>query len=252
MTRPDAGRERLLGAAFVRLADTLVEDYDVIELLDRLVGYCLELLDVEAAAIVLGDPDRELGVVASTSGEAELLGLLELRSGQGPAVDCYRTGARVSVPDLARTGDRWPRFARALRGRVGYRCLDALPLRLRGEAVGVLNLFHRRTTALTAADADLAQSLADVATIGILQERAIRRGEVRGEQLQVALNSRVVIEQAKGVIAEHHGVGMAEAFDRLRSHARATNGRLGEVARRVVEGDPAVAALLTPRGGDRW
>jgi GAF domain-containing protein len=147
------------------------------------------------------DPHRQLRVVAASSEDAELMELLQLQNEQGPCLDCYRTGAPVSVPDLAHAAPQWPGFAAAVEEAGAFRSVHALPLRLRGEAIGALNLFHRTPGPLPEADLLLGQALADVATIGILQERAIRRSEVLTEQLQTALTSRVVVEQAKGVLA---------------------------------------------------
>jgi GAF domain-containing protein len=244
MSSPGGDREQLVTRAFTRLADTLVDDYDLIDLLDRLVGYCVELLAADAAGIVLTDTRGALRVIAASSEGAELMELLQVQNEQGPCLDCYRTAAPVSVPDLADAAARWPLFASAVAEQAAFRSVHALPLRLRQESIGALNLFHRRPGPLPEADLSLGQALADVATIGILQERAIRRGEVVNEQLQTALNNRVVIEQAKGVLAEHGGLSMDLAFDRLRRHARGTNQRLSELARRIVERDLDPSGVL--------
>jgi GAF domain-containing protein len=251
MNLPD--RERAVSRAFVALADTLVDDYDIIDLLDQLVAHSVTLLAAEAAGLVLGDANRELRVVAASSEAAELMELLQLHNEQGPCLDCYRTATRVSVPDLRETDGRWPALATALGGLGPFRSVHAIPLRLRGEAIGALNLFHSTPGPLPEADLALGQALADVATIGILQERAIRRGEVLNEQLQAALNSRVVIEQAKGVLAQHHGVSMEAAFDLLRRYCRHHNMRMSEIAGHIVTGrlGPAVVAQLQPRVGRR-
>ena len=245
MSRAVSGREQLVSRAFIGLADTLVDDYDMIELLDRLVGYSAELLAADAAGIVLGDAHRNLRVVASSSDDAELMELLQLQNDQGPCMDCYRTATPVSVPDLNEATDRWPRFATAVMERGPFRSVHALPLRLRKESIGALNLFHRDAGPLPDADLALAQALADIATIGILQERAIRRGEVVNEQLQTALNNRVIIEQAKGVLAERAGLTMDAAFDHLRRYVRSTNQKLSDVARRLVERELHADAVLT-------
>jgi transcriptional regulator with GAF, ATPase, and Fis domain len=234
---PGPDREQLLSRAFVALADTLVADYDVIALLDQLVGHCAQLLAVDAVGLLLADARQELRVVATSSEDAELMELLQLQSDEGPCLECYRTGRPVRVPDLVDTVARWPVFAAAAEQAGAFRSVHALPMRLRGEAIGALNLFHQVPGPLTDADLVLAQALADVATIGILQERAIRRGEVLNEQLQVALNSRVIIEQAKGVVAQLLGLEMNAAFDVLRSHARQHSLRLVDVARAAVQGE---------------
>ena len=169
--------------------------------------------------------------------------LLQLEADEGPCVECFHAGAPVSAADLADAAARWPQFVAALQERGTYGSVHALPLRLRGQAIGTLNLFHDAPGPLPAADLALGQGLADVATIGILQERAIRRGEVLAEQLQAALNSRVIIEQAKGVLAQRGNLDMHIAFDRLRGYARAHNLRLTEVARQIVETDLAADLL---------
>ncbi|MHA6780974.1 GAF and ANTAR domain-containing protein [Pseudonocardia saturnea] len=229
--------------AFVGLADSLVDDYDIIELLDRLAGYSVELLAADAAGIMLGDAQGTLRLVASTDERSDWMELLQIEADEGPCVQCYRSGAPVSVTDLTEAAVRWPRFVAALAERGTYGSVHALPLRLRGEPIGTLNLFHREPGALPSADLALGQALADVATIGILSERAIRRGEVVNEQLQTALTSRVVIEQAKGVLAERGHLSMSDAFDRLRRFARNRNLRLAEVAREIVETDLAAEVL---------
>jgi GAF domain-containing protein len=240
------GREQLLSRAFVGLADTLVDDYDIIDLLDRLVGYSVELLTADAAGILLVDSQQALQVVASSHEDANVMELLQLQSDQGPCMECFSTGEAVSVPDLTDVGGRWPVFVAAVAERGVYRSVHALPLRLRGETIGTMNLFHGQSGVLPAADLVLGQALADVATIGILSERAIRSREVVAEQLQTALNHRMIIEQAKGVLAHQGNLTMAAAFDRLRRYARNHNARLSEVARKVVETDLAADVLDAP------
>ena len=228
------GREGPLVHAFVTLADTLVDDYDIIDLLDRLAGYCVELLAADSAGILLADAHRDLRVVASTNEQTEWMELLQLQADEGPCVECFRTATPVSVLDLSETTRRWPRFAAALADRECYRSVHALPLRLRGEPIGTLNLFHRRPGPLPPADLALGQALADTATIGIMSERAINRGEALNEQLQNALNSRVIIEQAKGVLAERSGLDMEQAFIELHTRARNANQHLSDTAHAVI------------------
>ena len=250
MSRSPTDRERSVNQAFVRLADTMVDDYDAIDLLDRLVGFCVDLLATDAAGIVLGDARRELRVVAASSEAAELMELLQLQSDEGPCLDCFQSVAPVSVADLGDAADRWPRFVAAVAERSQFRAVHALPLRLRGQAIGALNLFDRQPGPFPERDMALGQALADVATIGILQERAIRRAEVVSEQLQTALTSRVTIEQAKGVLSQHFGEDVEAAFDRLRRYARRRNEKLADVAARVVRRqlDPDVFTPRDPSG----
>jgi GAF domain-containing protein len=251
MTPPGASREQVVSRAFVALADTLVDDYDVIELLTRLVDYSVELLDADAAGIMLADPGGALRSVAFSNEDARLTELMQLQAKQGPCVDCYRTAGPVTVADLARAAHRWPGFVAAAMAEPVFRAVHAVPLRLRGEAIGALNLFRHHTGSLPTDDAALGQALADVATIAILQERAIRRAEVLNEQLQAALNSRAVIEQAKGVLAHHSGLRMDQAFDQLRGYARAHNRRLADVARELAEAtlhpSVVISATTPPR-----
>lgn len=246
-------REQQVSDAFVALADTLVDDYDIIDLLDQLVAHCVALLAADAAGLLLGDAHGQLRVAAASSEDANTMELLQLQADEGPCLEAYQSVAQVRVPDLADVVDRWPTFVAAVAQAGAFRSVHALPLRLRGQAIGAMNLFHREPGPLPDADLALGQALADVATIGILSERAIRRGEVVNEQLQTALNSRVIIEQAKGVVAQRFGVGMDVAFDRLRRYARHHNLRLAELARQVVEGelDPDVlpAAQSAPATG---
>jgi GAF domain-containing protein len=247
MTTAEHSRETLLITAFVELADTLVDDYDVIALLDRLAGHCVELLTADAAGILLADAHRNLRVVASTNEQTAWMELMQLQADEGPCIECFRTATPVSVTDLSRTTHRWPGLTTALTAAhtegEPYRSVHALPLRLRGEPIGALNLFHHQPGPLPPADLAVGQALADVATIGILSERAISRGEILNEQLQAALNSRIIIEQAKGVLAERGNIDMDAAFDRLRRYSRDHNLKLSDVGRQIIEADLATAVL---------
>jgi GAF domain-containing protein len=223
-----------LADVLVELADTLVDDFDVIDFLHVLTQRCVQLLDVSAAGLLLTNAKGKLQVVAASSERTRLLELFQLQTDQGPCVDCYRTGAPVSVADIPAAG-RWPRFAAAA-AEVGFAAVHAVPMRLRHEVLGALNLFSADPGALDERKLRTGQALADVATIGLLQQRAIHRRDVLSEQLQSALNSRVLIEQAKGVLAERLQVDMDRAFDILRSHSRHHNRRLSDLAQAVVDG----------------
>ena len=237
-------RETLLARTLVDLADTLVADFDVVDLLTRLTDSCVDVLDVGAAGLMLAAPDGELRVMASSSEAMRVLELFEIQAKQGPCLDCYRSGQAVADLDLA-AGDRWPRFTAEVLA-AGFRSVHALPMRLRGTVIGALNLFHVGTGPMREADVGAAQALADVATIAILQHRAAAEAQLLTEQLNHALNSRIVIEQAKGMVAERLGVEMADAFHRLRSHARSHNLRLADVATHVINGEFAASALDVP------
>jgi transcriptional regulator with GAF, ATPase, and Fis domain len=225
----------LLSDAFVELTDTMVAGFDVIDFLHLLTDRSVQLLDVEAAGLLLADPRGELRVVAASSEAARLIELFQLQNDQGPCLDCYRSGKPVHAADLAAATERWPRFAPAAR-QAGFTAVQALPMRLREQVIGALNLFRTGPGAFGGADVRIGQALADVATISLLHERGMRRSEILNEQLQTALNSRVVIEQAKGKLAERLGVEMDEAFSLLRDFARARNRRLSELARAFIEG----------------
>ncbi|HWG60591.1 MAG TPA: GAF and ANTAR domain-containing protein [Streptosporangiaceae bacterium] len=242
-SRLGRGREQALAEAFVMLADTLVDDYDVVDLLDRLVASCVDLLGVTAAGLLLDDQKGNLAVVASSSEETRLLEVFQLQNNEGPCLECVRTGRAVTSADLGGDQARWPLFVPAAVG-AGFRSVAALPLRLRERTIGGLNLFHDHADPVPAAEQRLAQALADVATIGILQQRSAHRSAVLAEQLQLALNSRVAIEQAKGVLAEHHGVSMDAAFEGLRGHARSHNVKLTDLAISIVRGSLAPGAVL--------
>jgi GAF domain-containing protein len=235
-------REALLARTFVELADTLVADFDVVELLVLLTDGCVDVLDVGAAGLMLAAPEGDLRVMASSSEAMRVLELFELQSQEGPCLDCYRTGQPVVNQDLARVNGRWPRFApEAL--AAGFHSVHALPMRLRGTVIGALNLFHIEPGEMRQADVVAAQAMADVATIGVLQHRAALEAQVLNEQLNHALNSRIVIEQAKGIIAERESLNMEQAFSALRNHARGHNLRLVDVAGDVIDGTLAASAL---------
>lgn len=236
-------REQVLAEAFVGLADTLVAGYDVIDMLHRLTEVCVELLAVDAAGMLLSDQRGNLQMMASSSESSRMMELFQLQNDEGPCLDCYRSGSPVVSVDRADAAQRWPRFA-AQAELEGFESVHALPLRLRHETIGALNLFGGQQGALPPGDLRVAQALADVATISILQERAVHRGEMLAEQLQAALNSRVIIEQAKGVLGERGQLDMDQAFNRLRTHARSNNRRLSELARAVVEGTIDASEML--------
>lgn len=237
-------RYERLANAFVGLADTLVADYDVIELAQQLIDSTMALLPIAAAGILLGDPSGGLHVFASSSEQSRLLELLQVEADVGPCLEAYRSGQPVLVENLAADAARWPAFAERA-DEYGFRSLVALPLRLRNERVGALNLFLEGTGPMTSADVAVGQALADVATIGILHQRILTRSELVNQQLQTALNTRLIIEQAKGVLAERGTIDMDRAFNLLRGHARRTNRRLADLARAVVDGAETTDILGT-------
>jgi transcriptional regulator with GAF, ATPase, and Fis domain len=225
----------LLPETFVELADTLVAGFDIIEFLHVLTDRSVELLGASAAGLLLADPRGQMRVVAASSEQARLIELFQVQNDEGPCLDCFRTGQPVASADLAAASQRWPHFAAAA-SQAGFAAVQALPMRLRDETIGALNLFRDVPGLFDRADVRIGQALTDVATIGLLNERNMRRSETLNEQLQAALNSRVIIEQAKGKLAERLGLDVDDAFDVLRSCARRSNRGLSELARAIIEG----------------
>jgi GAF domain-containing protein len=232
----------MLAKAFVELADSLVTDFDVVDLLTTLTDRCVDVLDVDAAGLMLLAPDGELRVMASSSEAMRVLELFELQSQEGPCLDCYRTGQPVAHHDLSGADGPWPRF-REEAVQAGFRSVHALPMRLRGNVLGALNLFHIEAGAMRVSDVEAAQALADVATIAILANQAARESQIVNEQLTHALNSRVLIEQAQGMVAERLGLDMEGAFNALRVHARNHNLKLVALAQDVIRGAVPVNTL---------
>ena len=241
-------REALLAQTLVELADTLVDDFDVVDLLVKLADRCVEVLDVAAAGIMLASPEGNLRSVASSSEAVRMLELFELQAQEGPCLDSFRTGQPELNQALAAADGRWPHFAPVALA-AGFQSVQAVPLRLRGNVIGALNLFHTDTRELTDADVNVAQSFADIATIAILQHRAARESQLVNEQLNHALNSRIVIEQAKGMLAERLDLTMEQGFSALRGYARNHNLRLADVANDIVTGALRSADLEGPSQG---
>jgi transcriptional regulator with GAF, ATPase, and Fis domain len=233
--------DRQVRHAFVELADTLVADYDVIDFLDMLAQRAVDLLGVTACGLLLVDHHQVLNLVAASSEQTRLLELFQLQNSEGPCLDCYHSGAPVRCPDLTQVDQRWPLFASAARD-TGYAAVHALPMRLRDLTIGAMNLFSAGRGTLDDDAIALGQALADVATIGILHERAVRHQEEVAGQLQTALNSRIMIEQAKGVVAERLNVSVDDAFTALRGYARSGNHKLRDVASAVIDGSLDITA----------
>ena len=228
-------READVVRSLVEMADTLVDDYDIVDLLTGLADRCVNLLGVSAAGVMLVSPEGSLGLVASSSEAMRLLELFELQAQEGPCLDAFRTGESVAHESLDADSGRWPLFSAAAL-EVGFRSALALPLRLREVTLGALNLLGVTRIPMAEADIIVARAFADLATLSIIQHRATAEAQRLNEQLSAALASRIVIEQAKGVISERIGVDLAEAFSRLRRYARNHNLRLTDVAQAAVDG----------------
>lgn len=235
-------REQRLANIFVELADTMVEDFDVIDFLHVLTDRSVELLHADAAGLMLADQRGHLRVLASSTEQARVLELFELQNSEGPCLDCYNSGQPVVNVDTDNAAARWPAFSAEL-AQAEYRSVHALPLRLRDQVIGAMNLFCKKQLTLSDDDLVVGQALSDVATIGLLQERAVRQQEILSEQLQFALNSRVLIEQAKGVIAERNGVDVATAFAMMRTYSRQNQHKLSAVAQAVIDNSLDLADL---------
>jgi transcriptional regulator with GAF, ATPase, and Fis domain len=237
--------QELLSDTFVDLADTMVADFDVIEFLHLLSDRAVQLLGASAAGVMLADPRGQLRLVAASSEAVRLLEIFQLEGEEGPCLETVRTGQPVIEPDLSQAQHRWPRFTPAAL-QAGFTAVHALPMRLRDQVLGGLNLFRDQAGPFDPAAMRIGQALADTATIGLLQERNLRRAEVVSEQLQAALTSRVILEQAKGKLAERFDLDMDIAFTTLRQYARDHNLRLSDLAQCFVDSDPADFPSLIP------
>jgi GAF domain-containing protein len=241
-------READVVRSLVEMADTLVDDYDVVDLLTGLTDRCVSLLGASAAGVMLASPAGSLGLVASSSEAMRLLELFELQAEEGPCLDAFRTGEQVQHANLEPGSGRWPSFAAAARS-AGFHSVVALPLRLREVTLGALNLLSVTRDPMPEDDAIVARAFADLAALSIIQHRVSAEAQRLNEQLSAALTSRIVIEQAKGVISERAGIDLAEAFSRLRAYARNRNLRLTDVAQTAVDGtlDPLAWGAPQPR-----
>ena len=237
-------RESLLISSLVELADNLVDNYDVIDVLTVLSDRCVEAIDVDAAGVLLTSPSGDLQFIASSSESMRTLELFQVQTDEGPCVDCVRSGKAIINFALANSDEQWPRFT-PMAVAHGFRSVHCLPMRLRGRTLGALNLFRTEQGPLTSEDVVVAQGLADVATIAIIQHRSALDARTLNDQLSHALNSRVIIEQAKGMVSQATNSDMDAAFDRLRTHSRNHNARLTDVAQAVVTG------AMEPNGLDR-
>ena len=231
--------------AFDGLAGALVAGNDVVEWAQQLIDSSLALLPVDAAVILLDDSHGALQVLAFSGEQTRLLELAQIQDDDSPSMDAYRTGEAIWIDDLTLGQSRWPTFAKRTLAQ-GFRAVYALPLRLPAERVGVLELYRTQTGPMPATDTAVAQALAGVATIGILHQRVMTRAESVNQRLQAALNTRLIIEQAKGVLAERGAIDMDRAFALLRAYARSTNQRLVDLARAVVDGADTAAVILKP------
>jgi hypothetical protein len=235
-------REQRVIETFVELANTMVDDFDVIEFLHGLAERCVELLDCTEAGLLLVDAAGVLRVMASSSERSDALDLLQTQNDEGPCYECFHRGKPVSSSDLRDELDRWPTFGPAAVAH-GFCSVQALPMRAAGDTIGALNLFRSDPGLIWDDDIPLGQGMADIAAVALLQERSLRESRGRVDQLQGALSSRVVIEQAKGVLAERANISLDTAFERLRGYARANNLRLSDVARELIDGRLEPAAL---------
>jgi transcriptional regulator with GAF, ATPase, and Fis domain len=246
MDEAETRHEQRLLQAFVMLADSLVTGFDVVGVLTDLSDACVDLLDADAAGLMVVDQRGQLQMMAGSSEQTRFLELLQLQTDDGPCVECFRTQAPVEAEDGATMAERWPEFAAAA-AEAGYHSIVSVPMRLRDQTIGALNLLRSRIGTMPDSDKRIAQALADVATIAILQHRRVIRTEEVTNQLQGALNTRIIIEQAKGLLAERESVELDVAFSMLRDYARPRGERLADVARAFVEGRIDVDTLQSAR-----
>jgi GAF domain-containing protein len=229
---------------FVEVADTLVDEFDLIEFFQMLTARIADMLDASPVGLLIADQRGRLEFMAASDESVGHLELFQAQNQEGPCLDAYRQGVAVVNKDLREAADRWPSFA-PLAAAAGFRSVHAFPLRLRADRIGALNVFSASVGGrLDESDTQVVQALADVASIGLLQERAIRRGEMLTEQLQGALNSRIIVEQAKGAVAQVRGVSVDEAFNLIRAHSRNTNQRLVDIARAIVTDRSSLSTMF--------
>ena len=236
-------REQVLAATFMKLADTLGDDFDALDFLQYLAERSTAILGASAAGLVLADQRGHLQQVASTSHSARVFGVIALSIARGPTEEAYRAGEPVVNVPVKRAAARWPRFTSAA-SDLGFHSVHAFPLRHRNEVLGALTLFFEKPARLTGEDAFLADALVRVATIGLLQERTPRQKELVAERLQDVLTERVELEQAKGVVAERATVSVEDAFELLLAYSRIESRRLRDVVRGVLDGSLGVPSLL--------
>lgn len=229
---PDSSRETRVLDAVVSLVDSLLHDFDVVELLIGLTERCVELLDIEAAGLLLADPLQQLHLLAATSKEARELELFQLQADEGPCVDCYATGEPVTIADVRAQADRWTRFVPGA-VEAGFSSVHAVPMRAAGTVVGALGLFGVRPGQLNEADVLVGQTLAHVACVAILQELPPTPATVM-PQLRSALTSRVIVEQAKGFLRGVLDVSVEDALGLLRVYARDRGRHLTDVAHQLM------------------
>ncbi|MCP2032180.1 GAF domain-containing protein [Okibacterium sp. HSC-33S16] len=230
----DLTHQANLVEAFATLAESLVADYDAVGVLQLLVDNCVTFLDASSAGVLIGDSADELELVASTSEASSIVELMQLAAHEGPCIDSFSTGDIISVAKIDDSPERWTLFQNSAREQ-GFRSALSVPMRVRGTRVGALNLLRFEEGVLNDGDVRAAQALADVATIGIIHERMLSESESIRAQLQSALNSRIIIEQAKGVLAFLHNSSTDEAFAKLRGYARKNQMLLSVVAEQVVQ-----------------
>jgi GAF domain-containing protein len=234
--------------SFAKLAGALVGDFDVVEMLDRLARSCVDLLDVDAAGILLLNQDQTLEVAASSNGAARYMEIFQVQSRSGPCVDVVRTGRPIVVTDRGELERRWPVFGRAV-ARFGYSAVHAVPMRVDDETIGALNLFSTTPPGLDELDTEVTQALADAATIGIMQQRSITRATLLAEQLQLALTTRTSVEQAKGIVAEYGGVDVETAFEAIRTFARSHRSNISSVAKQLIARTIDPRSVISPKAG---
>jgi len=234
-----------LSDVFVEVADTLVADFDLVDFLHNLTDRATSICDAMAVGILIADQHDDLQFMAASTEQAKLLELFQLQNSEGPCLDCFHTREPVINSNLVTAVDRWPIFApRAI--AAGFGSVHAIPMRLRNDVIGTLNIFGSDVGQFDDSDVRIVQALADVATIAILQARSVERAETLTEQLQGVLNSRIVIEQAKGALTKLRGVDIDEAFDLLRAYARTNQQRLVDVGRAVLADPAGVPGLTAP------
>jgi GAF domain-containing protein len=239
----ELSRETRINTAFVTVVDAITTDFDIVDVLHVLVEQCTEVLDADGGGLMLVNSNGQLQLMTSTSDSADFVEVMQLNADSGPCIDCFTSGAELSVPNIQSSGGRWPAFQKSAMQK-GFHSAHATPMRLHGQIIGTMNIFRSKRGALSERDASVAQALTDIATIGILHERVVREGAILAEQLHNALDSRIFIEQAKGMIAHSRSLTMDDAFTVLRSHARNNNLTIRSVAEGISTRAISVQSII--------
>ncbi len=226
--------QRALLEAYESFGRALLRPYEIGDVLYRLTDQVVEVLDIDGSGVCLAPNGGGLQLLSATDHHVAAIEDTQLTAGTGPILSAYETGEQVRVDDLVDAND-WPEFTRFAVDR-GMRAVASLPMPVDERRIGALDLFRAEAHVWTDEEMQAAQGLANMASAYVLNHQALSESRTLAGQLQTALDSRIIVEQAKGLLAGRHGLTPNDAFGRLRQYARARGDRLHDVCRHVVEG----------------